>query len=146
MSNNLKIGFALLHIKTEQFAILEENYHKNSITGLRTGFDFRLNTQHKTVACIGEFVFMQESKPFLKLAIACHFGIKEESWNELAVEDKKTITFPKDFATHMALITTGTARGVLFAKAEHTEFAKYFIPTLDITKAIQDDLTFEMVN
>jgi hypothetical protein len=45
---------------------------------------------------------------------------------------------------HLAMITTSTCRGVLFAKTEGTEFYKFIIPTLNVTGMINEDAEFEV--
>jgi len=44
------------------------------------------------------------------------------------------------------MITTGTARGVLFAKTEATQFSKFFVPTLNVAKMITEDAIFDLAS
>ena len=50
------IGFLLKGIKTEQYALLEENYDSKAITGLTTSLQFKLDQIHKH---IGVFLYLQ---------------------------------------------------------------------------------------
>ncbi len=50
----------------------------------------------------------------------------------------------KGFLAHLAMITTGTARGVLFAKTEATQFSKFIIPTLNVAEMIKEDASFDL--
>jgi hypothetical protein len=43
------------------------------------------------------------------------------------------------------MISTGTSRGVLFAKTEATQFSKYIIPSINMAEMIKEDASFDMV-
>ena len=47
---------------------------------------------------------------------------------------------PKNFITHLTVLTIGTARGILHAKLEKSGFEKFLLPTLNISDIIKDDL------
>ena len=51
---------------------------------------------------------------------------------------------PKGFLAHLAMITTGTSRGVLFAKTEATPFSKFIVPTLNVEEMIKKDAIFDI--
>jgi hypothetical protein len=42
------------------------------------------------------------------------------------------------------MLTTGTSRGVLFAKTEATQFSKFIVPTLNVTEMIKEDASFDI--
>lgn len=79
-------------------------------------------------------------KVFIKIQVSCHFKIEENDWNSFATENKLVV--PKGFLAHLAMITTGTTRGVLFAKTEGTQFSKYIIPTINVEEMIKNDAVF----
>lgn len=139
---NTQVGFALKGIKTEQFAIFEENYAPKKDTGLGTELQFKLDQRNKQMAVFLGFEFMQGKKVFLKIQVSCHFKIEESSWSSFIQENKLIV--PKGFLAHLAMITTGTSRGVLFAKTEGTEFSKFIVPTLNVAEMIQEDATFNI--
>nr|MBP6230967.1 hypothetical protein [Paludibacteraceae bacterium] len=120
---NTQVGFALKGIKTEQFAIFEENYSPKKETSLGTELQFKLDQNNKQIAVFLGFEFLQGKKVFLKIQVSCHFKIEESSWNSLIQENKLIV--PKGFLAHLAMITTGTSRGVLFAKTEATPFSTF---------------------
>ena len=139
---NTQVGFSLKGIKTEQFAILEENYAPKKETGLGTELQFKLDQINKQIGVFLGFEFMQGKKIFLKIQVSCHFKIEESSWNSFIQENKLIV--PKGFLTHLAMITTGTSRGVLFAKTEGTQFSKFIVPTLNVTEMIKEDASFDI--
>jgi len=139
---NAQVGFALKGIKTEQFAIFEANYAPKKETGLGTELQFKLDQINKQIAVFIGFEFIQGKKVFLKIQVSCHFKIEESSWSSFIQEDKWII--PKGFLAHLAMITTGTSRGVLFAKTEGTPFSKFIVPTLNVAEMIQEDATFDI--
>lgn len=141
-TDNKEIGFALQGIKTEQFAIFEENYTPKKEIGLGAGLQFKLDKTNKQIGVFLGFEFMQGKKVFLKIQVSCHFKFEENSWSSFIQENKLII--PKGFLTHLAMITIGTARGVLFAKTEGTSFSKYIIPTINVVEMIKEDALFEI--
>ncbi len=139
---NKQVGFALKGIKTEQFAIFEENYAPKKETVLGTELQFKLDQANKQIAVFLGFEFFQGKKVFIKIQVSCHFKIEESSW-ESFIQNNKLIV-PKDFLAHLAMITTGTSRGVLFAKTEGTQFSKFLVPTLNVAEMIQEDASFDI--
>src|SRR5690606_26610693 len=129
------ISFILQGIKTEQFAIFEENFSSKKETNLTTQIQFKLDQKSKQIGVFLDFEFIQTKKVFLKIEVSCHFKTTEESWVTFIKNNKLVI--PKGFLAHLAMITIGTTRGVLFAKTEATMFSKFIIPTLTITEMIK---------
>jgi hypothetical protein len=142
--DNTHIRFALQGIKTEQFAIIEENYTPNKKTDLGTKLQFKLDQKNHKIGVFLGFEFMQIKKVFLKIQVSCHFQIEENSWATFVQENKLVI--PKGFLAHLAVITIGTTRGILFAKTEATPFSIFILPTLNIASIIKEDAIFEIKN
>ncbi|NLA24308.1 MAG: hypothetical protein GX879_05005 [Bacteroidales bacterium] len=141
-TENKGVGFALQGIKTEQFAIFEENYVAKKNIALGTGLQFKVDNQNKQIGTFISFEFVQAKKTFLKIEVSCHFKIEETAWESFIQKNKLVV--PKGFLAHLAMITTGTARGVLFAKTEGTQFSKYIIPTINVAEMIDEDALFDM--
>lgn len=139
---NNSVGFALQGIKTEQFAVLEENYSPKKDIVLGTGLQFRIDSQNKQIGAFLSFEFVQGKKIFLKIQVSCHFKIEESAWTSFVQEEKLVV--PKGFLAHLSMITTGTTRGVLFAKTEGTPFSKYIIPTINVAEMIDEDGVFDI--
>lgn len=141
---NISFDFNLQGIKTEQFAVFEESYKAVDDTSLGTQLQFKIDRENKLVGCFLGFEFVEEKKVFLKIVVSCHFKIMDDSWNKFVKLDSKKIVIPKEFLSHLAMITTGTTRGVLFAKTETTPFSKFIIPTLNVKEMIAEDATFDL--
>lgn len=140
-----KVGFGLLKITTEQFAIIESSFIDSEKIQLGAGIEFGIDNNHKVVACIVRFELMIKNSPFLIIHVRCDFGIEAKAWSEFICNEKNSICFPKGFASHLAILTVGTARGVLHAKTENTKFNEYFLPTINITDFVKEDVSFEMI-
>lgn len=138
------IGFALKGIKTDQFATFEENFSKKKEANLTTELQFKINKESKQIGVYATFSFDHTKKVFLKIQVSCHFEILPDAWDELLKESK--IIFPKGFITHLAVLTIGTARGVLHCKTDGTDFNTYILPTLDISKMLTEDVEFVLAN
>jgi hypothetical protein len=143
---NIEVGFSLQSIKTEQFAIIEENFNPKKEIEFGTEIEFKLDVDNKQIGVYLNFEFVNAKKVFLKIKVSCHFIIKEESWKLFLRVSPSKIIIPKGFIQHLAMITTGTTRGVLFAKTEGTLFSKFIIPTLNIVDMFKEDASFEIAN
>jgi hypothetical protein len=72
------------------------------------------------------------------------FLIEENSFNLLKDTQKKQVKIPKDFLTHLAILSVGTARGVLFSKTEGTIFSTFILPTINLQEMINEDAIFDL--
>lgn len=140
------IGFNLKGIKTEQFVLFAENYNSKKQVQLRQSLQVKLDKESKQLGIFLGFEFAQTKKVFLKIEVSCHFGIEVNSWNQYLIKEKNVITFPKGFVAHLTMITTGTARGILFAKTEGTEYCNFLVPPINVLELIPEDVTFELAN
>lgn len=143
MMEKKKIDFALLALKTEQFATFEENYAKSKKSNLNTSLEFKINKENKQIGVFVTFTFEQTKKAFLRIQVSCHFGIKPETWDVHSLESK--MVFPKDFMTHIAMITISSTRGILHSKTEGTLFNEFLLPIIDTTKLVNIDVEFPLL-
>ncbi|TDE46702.1 hypothetical protein E0I26_01055 [Flavobacterium rhamnosiphilum] len=139
--NNVNINFNLLKIKTDQFALFEENHVENGKINLNTSMSFGLNLEDKAFSISIKFTFEIKKKPFMTTQVSCFFQIENTTWESLKVNDK--IILPKGFVAHMAMITVGTSRGILHSKTEGTIFNKYILPTLNVAEMVPEDVVFD---
>lgn len=140
------IGFALVKITTEQFAIIEDNFDKETEIKLHTGFRFAADSKQKLVAVFNSFTFETNGKQFLLVEAGCHFAIAPESWKKMFDSQLNKLIVPKGFLQHMAMLTVGTNRGILHSKTENTCFNQYHIPTINVAELIKQDSEFEFNN
>lgn len=137
-----KIGFTLDKINTEQFAIIESSYDDcNEEFGLEASLKFGVNSENSAIISYVKFQFEQNNIPFLIIETSCEFTIDEKFWANFST--KESIIIPKGFLSHLAMITTGTTRGILHSKTENTKFNEFLLPTINITEMITDDGEFE---
>lgn len=137
------VDFLLKGIKTEQFAIIEENYKPKSKIELITNSQFLCEPSLHQLGVIIGFDFKQGKNIFLKIQVSCHFQIEENSWNNLLNESEQEVLVPKAVIAHLAMLTISTARGVLFAKTENTRFAQFIIPIINIESIVNEDVIFK---
>lgn len=142
---NIPIAFILQGIKIEQFAILEGNFAPKKESGLSTELEFKSDQKNKQIAVFIGFEFIQGKKVFLKIQVSCYFKIEDSSWNDFVSKKESKLIVPKSFLAHLAMITTGTTRGVLFAKTESTPFSTFIIPTLNVAEMIPEDAAFDIL-
>ena len=137
-----KIIFSLQNIKNEQFAIIEKNYKEKEPVEITTGVQFMIDSKNHVLGSLVNIAFEQSKRIFLKIDVSCHFNIEIKSWNKFINKKESIMTIPKGFLAHMATITVGTSRGILFSKTDGTIFNKFIIPTINIAEMITKDATF----
>ena len=142
-NENTQVGFTLQEIKTEQFASFEDYYTLKKETDLSTELQFKVDHKNKQIGVFLGFEFLQGKKVFLKIQVSCHFEIEESSWNNFIQKTEAKIVVPKGFLSHLAMITTGTTRGILFSKTESTIFSTFIVPTLNVAEMITEDASFD---
>jgi hypothetical protein len=54
------------------------------------------------------------------------------------------LTIPKGFLAHLAMISVGTARGILHCKTENTIFNNFVLPLVNVASMIPEDEQFEL--
>ena len=145
MNKNLELSFQIQAVKTELFAITEENFIEGKPAGFKSGFQFKINETDKLIGSFVEFVFEQEDKQFLAIVESCSFKIKDSDWQKLVDAKRGMIHVPNKFLVYFANIAVATARGALSVKTEDTKFSTFVIPILAVEKIINQSADFPMV-
>ncbi len=135
------IEFRLIRVVTEQFAILEENYTcDDDNAGLGINLKYGIDASNMSITVLADIRIEENNKSFIKLEAGCIFSIQPEKWVQLINDETKTFVAPKGFIQHLSVIVVGTCRGILHAKTEGTEFNKFFLPTVNVTELIKEDI------
>lgn len=136
-----KLGFALIGLKTLSFAIIEKAYKKTGETNLISQLGFGVDVDDHTLTCNAKFSFeKKKDQPFLILEVQGFFEIDKNDFLNKIVREDKTFLITRNLATHFAVLTVGSARGVLHAKTEGSLYNQYLLPTIDVKHMIQEDI------
>ena len=136
-----KIGFNLTKINTQQFAIIEDAYNSDSDEfGIEIKLGFGIDSENTAIMSSVNVQFEQNKNPFLIIEASCEFDIIDEFWKGFDIND--SITIPKGFMAHLAMITVGTTRGVLHSKTKDTKFNEFILPTINVAEMIKEDGVF----
>ena len=141
----LPINFSLIHIEDNQFSTFDEMLNVDKPIEQQVGFGFGVDIERKVIAVSVEFVFQKEEKPLLKQSVTCYFEIETKDFEAQLKRDKE-IVLPCDFGKHLAMITTGTARGVLFANTQNTAFNQFLIGLINIDSMFNEDIRISFNN
>ena len=142
MSNQNKdvIGFALIKLHLDEFAVIDDAYNKGDDgIGLVTTLHFSTRKESRIIRCSVKFRFEQEQKPFLVFAASCDFAIEPDAWDASVDVEKKHVVFPRNMMAHLAMLTVGSARGMLHVKTENTDFNKFLLPTINVAEMIEEE-------
>jgi len=138
------VGFMLQRIVTNQFAIIEKSFIENQEIELHSDINYGFNEQYRIISCTCRFELSINKNPFLIIVVTCEFQIEENTWNNFIDKEKNSVVFPEGFLSHLSVITIGTTRGVLHAKTENTRFNQYFLPTINLTDFVRNNVSFPL--
>jgi len=134
------IAFAFIGVKTEQFAIIQNDFNNKAPVGGGLQVKFGVNVQENTVAQFSKFTFEQEGKPIMIIEVSCHFAIEPENFKSINNTELNQVVLPQEFAAHIVTITVGATRGVLHTKVENTIFNQFLIPLVNVTEVVTEDV------
>ena len=142
-NKELALSFKLADISTDEFAILEESYTEGENVRMGTFITFGQDREQRILGAKLKFQFEQNEKPFLVISATCSFQLEEEAWGSLLDEENEKLVIPEGFASHMAVITVGTIRGILHEKTKDSPFNQFIIPPVNLTEMIKGDVEME---
>lgn len=141
----LPIQFSLVQIEENQFSTFDEILEEDKPIKQQVGFGFGVDIEKNVIAVSVDFVLKKGEKPLLKQHITCYFKIESNDFEAQLKRDKE-IVLPCDFGKHLAMITTGTARGVLFANTQNTAFNQFLIGLINIDSMFNEDIRISFNN
>jgi len=134
-----KIGFILLGVETLHFkkkSPPEKDFFDSIELYIATNFE--IDDENKIISSGFGVKYIFEDKSLIDLSMKCVFKIKPETWDKFKKGNKFKI--PLGFALHLAMLTVGTARGILHCKTEKTAYKDLILPTINLTEIIKDDI------
>jgi|SRR5690554_1476218 len=141
----LPIKFSLVKIEENQFSTFDEILRIDKPIEQQVGFGFGVDMENNVIAVSVDFVFQKEEKPLLKQNITCYFRIESKDFDEKLRKDEEVV-LPCGFGKHLAMITTGTARGVLFANTQNTPFNQFIIGLINVDSMFNEDIHIRFAN
>ena len=140
------VSFALTRLITDQFAINENAFSESTDIQFGVGIQFGIDEGNNGISCSTNFRFVINDIPFIQLKVSCEFRIEDIAWVKFIDNESCKINFPRGFMSHLAMITVGTARGVLHTKTENTKFNIYIIPPINLNDHVENDISFDLEN
>jgi hypothetical protein len=137
------IGFSIIQISTEQFALLPEAYQVSEPAQIQHELSFGIDKENKRIYVkkTARFHHVENNHPFIIIAVSCQFQVNPDDWKML--EEASKIVLPQSFGLHLGMLVIGTLRGVLYTKTENTIFNQFILPTIDVTALVPNDVIFE---
>lgn len=143
MSDQLSISFKLAKIEEDQFSVFEENLDPEASVQEKTGIGFGGEVEDHIIAASIDYQLLKEKQPFIHTKIICYFEIEPKAFKK-KLHKEGNIELPKAFAQHLANITIGTARGILFSNTKDTPFSEYPMRLINLKRIIQEDIEIEL--
>lgn len=142
MSTKKPLKFAIVDVRTEQFATLGQGVSPDQPMQVDAGIQFRASHTDPVVAVALTVQFLVDEAPHIKLEVQCAFSIEPNDFERC--RNGQRVVYPKSFMTHLVMLTIGTARGVLHARLENTPYARTILPPLNAQKMVKEDVVFDL--
>jgi hypothetical protein len=137
-------GFKFADIDTHEFATVDENFKDSEPSNLTINVNYGLNPEVRAIGIKFKFQYEQKKKPFLIIAATCGFEIEKKAWAKLLDKESNKLIIPEDFASHLAVLTVGTIRGILHEKTKGTPYNKFILPPINLTDLIKQDVEIDL--
>lgn len=131
------IYFKIENIKVNQFAIIEPSSETKDIQisgNITTSF----NSEEYLINIILSSKYMIKEKQLLTFQVTCAFKIKDETWQEWSKQNQ--VVIPRDFLVHLAVLTFGTARGILYERTSGTIYQTLYLPLTNVDEFFKEDI------
>jgi len=141
---NKILRYTFESITTDQFAIFPETYDPSQAFSVTSNFNFNFANNLPFIKLIGEFIFLQKEKIFIKLSTSVEFNIHIDDWKYVAQEESMKFVLERPHAIHFASLLLGISRGILHAKAENSPLAGIILPGRVLSEHIKEDIELPM--
>lgn len=141
-TNKKRIPFRLVNIEEKQFSVFEEALEIDEPIEQQIGTGFGVDPEEQVISASILYFLKKGEKPLLKMELTCYFEIKEKPFKEDILK-KNSVHIPASLARHLAVLTSGTLRGALFAKTQNTPFAQYPMRLINLTDIIKKDIVIK---
>ncbi|MFT7381133.1 MAG: hypothetical protein ACI9Z3_001015 [Roseivirga sp.] len=136
------IGFVLSRIKTIHFELNDSVYNDAEDVKFETGISVKASDKEHLISIFFMVRFKCEIEPFIQLEVQCEFEIEPKTFESFR-SAKDILTIPSAFARHLAVVTVGTTRGILFEKLNKTSFKSFLLPSINLMKFIKEDVVLK---
>jgi hypothetical protein len=145
MAEKKSIPFRLVEIETTQFAVMENFYKDDCDVNLVVSVPISAIDENHLIDVSLNIQFKCEDVPFIILEVKLQFDVEPESFNSLFVtkRKKKSLVIPMGLSRHLGTLAVGTARGILHEKLNKTRLKDFILPTIDLTKILDDDIILD---
>lgn len=137
-----EISFKLVRIEEKQFSVFEDGINSEQINQ-KVGVGFNVDIENNIIASAIHYLLEAVDKPFINIEVVCYFELIAKDFKKLLKSDKR-VEIPSGFAKHLANISAGTTRGILFANTKDTPFNSYYMSLINLTEFIEDNIEIEI--
>lgn len=134
----MALQFQLVKIDAPQFAIINDNEFTSPLK-INFEINFAVDNNISSIKNTLKVVFLNSNEAVMQIVVECYFAVSKESWQEMTKPDNSIIV-PVGFLQHLATITMGTTRGILYARTVDTNLNNYILPLINVTEMVKDDL------
>jgi hypothetical protein len=134
------VNYGLVRILTEQLDLAPEGIDQNGPVRFSTSVNFGIDNRERLLKTLFKGTFIQNERPFITIETGCIFAINPEAWELFSDPENNRFIIPRPFASHLAMLTASTARGILHNETDRTPLNRFIIPATNIEEMIREDV------
>lgn len=143
MENHKPLEYSIEEIKTNQFAIFDNDSEKKGKTlSISTSFAYGVDAEEKKFANIIDITYNIEKSPIIKIQTQIIFKFTDRSFDSF-IHDNKFL-MQQDKVRHFTELLIGATRGILATELKDTVYKKYILPEINLEEVITTPLEIEM--
>ena len=136
----LPIPFRIGSIETKQYALVQEQVDEITME-YKADFVFGIDPDKQLINCQFKYELVSGNTAAIILEVSLDFILPIKIYHERIFNGQDYI-IPKEFAIHQAMVTVGTARGILHEKTNGHLLNRFPIPVIDVQSAINEEIHF----
>lgn len=132
------LEYFISEIKTNQFAIFENETVAEGEKSVNSSFSYGIDPVEKKFSCIVDILFRQTETPLIKIQTEAVYIMSDESFSELL--DDNRFVMPEKIVIHFTDLLIGATRGILASKLESTPFRQLILPEIRLNEIVTTPL------
>lgn len=140
----MEIKYNFVDIKINQFAFFPDKFVGDDKMELKVDLEISshidLNKDSSILKYKVRVEVCQKENVFMLIESECFFSLTLDSWEK--TEDSK-FKLPLSFMRHLALLSIGAIRGIIYSKTEDIKSKGLVLQSIDISKLVNSDYIIE---
>lgn len=137
------LKYRILNFEVPEFAIIKPEPDVDAKYAYNVGVEIGLSPENRMMKFKFTFRFLQQEELCFLIALETELEIEADSWDTIATPEK--VAIPRDAIMHIATVTIGAARGILFERLRNSPWQRFLMPPIEINDLIKSEMVFDVL-